>query len=276
MGNAVISREMFEQEWHRRTGVGSKDALLQELIRFETLLAKAHSAGVDHDPEVVVAINRLVVGKFQERQLQQLGLDAISLSETEIQAQYQRQLPRFTTPRQIRAGVIYCQASAKATPEKREQLRQRADALWNRAREADDAGFSQLVMLHSEDQATRYAGGDTGWIVPDQNGLHWDPAVIQAASAIAKPGDLAPLVQTSNGFYIVKLLGTKPETHRPLEQVRDGIEYHLRREKEQQLWDNFFREMREGLVIEINRTALEAVPDRALQAATEGPPAPPK
>jgi peptidyl-prolyl cis-trans isomerase C len=276
VGHAVISREMFEQEWQRRTGVCSKDALLQELIRFESILAKARAAGVDHDPEIVAAFNRLVVGKFQEKQLQQLGLNAIQLSETEIQAQYQSQLLRFTTPRQIRAGIIFCQASTKATPEKHEQLRQRANALWHQAQASDDDSFRQLALQHSEDQATRYAGGDTGWMVPEQTGSRWESAVIQAASALSKPGDLAPLVQTSRGFYIVKLLGTQPESRRPLEQVRDGIEYQLRKEKEQQLREDFFGEMQNGLVIEINRAALETVPDRAIQASTGQPPALPK
>jgi parvulin-like peptidyl-prolyl isomerase len=272
----VISRQAFEQQWARRTEVRSKEDLLQEMIRFESLLAKARVAGIDRDPEVMVAFNRMVVGKFQEDQMKRRGLDSIQLSDAEIQEYYQTHLDRFTTPKQIRLGVIYCKTSTKATTEKREQLRQSAEALWSQAKEADHDSFRQLALQHSDDQATRYAGGDTGWFIPEQTGSRWEPEVIQTALALAEPGDLAPLQQTANGFYIVRLLGRQPESHRPLEQVRDGIEYQLRTEKAQQLHEEFFKEMQAGLTIEVNRAALDAVPNRVMQAEAVPQPSLPK
>jgi hypothetical protein len=276
VGEVVISGPAFEQEWRRRTGVRSKEELLQELIRFESLLARARAAGVDRDPEMVAAFNRLVVGKFQEDQLQQRGLDSMAVNGAEIEAWYQSHLDRFTTPQQMRAAVIHCRASAKASAEKRKEFRQQAEALWNQARNTNEAGFRQLALRHSDDQATRYAGGDIGWFTPGQSDSPWEPEVVRAASGLARPGDFAPLIETAQGFYIVTLLDARPETRRPLEQVRDGIEYQLRAERAERLGQEFFREMQAGLPIEINRTALEAIPDRALRASNNQPPASPR
>jgi parvulin-like peptidyl-prolyl isomerase len=276
VGNVAISRQAFEREWERRTDVRSKEELLQEMIRFESLLAQARAAGVDRNPEVAAAFNRMVVGKFQEEQLDRRGLDSIPVSEAEVQAFYENHPERFTSPAQVRLGMTFCRASAKATPEKRQQLRQEAEALWNQASQAGDDGFRQLARQRSDDQATRYAGGDTGWFVPGQTVSRWEPEVIKAALALAQPGDLAPLVETGSGFYIVKLLGTQPASQRPLAEVRDGIVYQLRMEKAQQLRQKFFEEMQAGLAIEINRAALDAVPDRAMQTATSQPPSLPK
>jgi len=276
VGNVVISRRAFEEEWKRRADARSKEDLLQEMIRFESLLAKARAAGVDRDPEVVAAFNRMVVGKFQETQLQARGLESIQLSEVEVQAYYRRHLDRFTTPRQIRAAVIFCKANSKATAEKREELRQRADALWSQARQADDQAFRQLALQHSDDQVTRYAGGDTGWFNPEQTDSPREREVIQAALALSDPGNLAPLIETANGFYIVKLLGAQPASHRPLEQVREAIQYQLRMEKAHEIRQTFFKEMQADLTIEVNRAALDAVPDRVMQAETSPPPSLPK
>jgi hypothetical protein len=276
VGDRVIGRPAFEQEWQRRTDLRSKEDLLEEMIRFESMLAKARAAGIDRDPEVVAAFNRIVVGRFQEEAMKRRGLESIKVSETEVEAYYQSRLDRFTTPKQIRLGVIYCKAGTKATTEKREELRERAEGLWRRAKQADDEDFRELARQHSDDQATRYAGGDTGLFVPEENGSQWGPELRQVASNLSKPGDLAPLVQTASGFYIVKLLGIQPESRRPKEQVRDGIEYQLRTQKAQQLRQNFFKEMQAGLTIEVNRAALSAVPDHLIQAEAARVPLLPK
>jgi parvulin-like peptidyl-prolyl isomerase len=276
VGEVVISRETFEHEWNRRAEVRNKEKLLQEMIRFEALLARARAAGVDRHPEVVAAFNRLVVGKFQEEEWQRRGLDSIQASEAEIQAYYQAHLDRFATPAQVRLGIILRKASVKATTETRELLRHEAEALWNQARHSSEDGFRQLAMSYSEDQATRYAGGDTGWFVPEQAGSRWEPAVLRAAASLSAPGDLAPLVEGGDGFHIVKLLGRQPASRRPLAEVRDGVEYQLRMEKAQGVRQHFFAEMQAGLSIEINRAALEAIPERTIRTASGRPPSLPK
>ena len=276
VGRATISREAFEREWNRRTDARSKEELLQELIRFESLLANARTAGLDRDPEIVAAFNRMVVGKFQEDQLHRRGLDSIQVSESEVQQYHEGHPERFTTPNQIRLGLIRRRASPKAAPAAREQLRQEAQALWNQARQASDDGYRQLAVQHSDDQATRYAGGDTGWFVPERITSRWEPEIMQAALALSQPGELAPLVETRSGYYIVKLLGTQPASRRPLGEVRDGIQYQLRMEKAQQLREKLFEEMQAGLAIEINRASLDTIPDRPMQTATARPPPLPK
>jgi len=276
VGDVVITRQVFEREWNRRTNVRSKEEMLQEMIQFESVLAKARAAGVDHDLEVVAAFHRMVVGKFQENELQRRGVDSRRVSESEIQTYYQEHSERFTTPKQVRVGLIRRKASTKASPAIREELRQEAETLWNQAKQASDDSFRQLAVQHSDDQATRYAGGDTGWFTPEQTTSRWESDVINAALALSAPGDLAPLIETESGFYVVKLLGTQPASRRPLAEVRDGIEYQLRLEKMHELRQKFFDEMRAALPIEINRVALESIPDRALQTATSRPPSLPK
>jgi peptidyl-prolyl cis-trans isomerase C len=271
VGQVIITRHGFEQEWQRRADLRGKEELLQEMIRFESLLAKARAAGVDRDPEVVAAFHRMVVGRFQEQELARRGMDSISISEAEVRFAYSNQMEKFTTPAQVRLRVIYCKTSPKADPGKRDELRQRARHLWKQGGDADDDGFRQLALQHSDDQATRYAGGDSGWIDPTDGDSRWNSAVRKAAASLSRPGEVAPLIETHDGFHIVRLIGTRPANVRPFEQVRDGLEHQLRAEKARQLRDDFFKEMQAGLAIEINREALDAVPQPTRSPAIGAP-----
>jgi len=276
VGDVTISRAAFDQEWKRRADARSKNEVLQEMIQFESLLARARATGADRDPELVTAFQRMVVGRFQEEQLNRRGLDSVQVSEAEIETFFQEHPDRFTTPKQVRLGLIQRKASPKADPARRAQLHQETESLWTQAKQTGEDGFRQLAMKYSDDQATRYAGGDTGWFVPEQTDSRWEPKIVEAVSSLSAPGELAPLVETGSGFHIVKLLGTQQARLRPLSEVRDGIEYQLRLEKAQVLRQQFFQEMRAGLAIEVNQAALDAIPDRALQASTRQPPSLPR
>lgn len=273
VGRDVITRDAFEKEWRRRADVRDKEGLLREMIRFESLLAKAREAGVDRDPEVVASFRRMVVGRFLEEQLERRGISSNFVSEAQVRSAYSNRMERFTTPAKVRIGIIYRKAVAKATAGKREELRQRARDLWKQAGEADEDGFRRLALQYSDDQATRYAGGDTGWFDPADADSRWNSAVRLASASLARPGDVAPLIETPDGFHIVRLLETRPKGVRPLEQVRDGLEHQLRAEKARKLREDFFQEVQAGLAIEINREALDAVPP-PVKSARAGAPSP--
>lgn len=155
VGGKQISMEAFERAWRRRGGTRSKDEVLREMVRFEATLAKARAAGLDRDPELMAAVERLVVSKFEESQLQRLGGGEIQISDAEMRSYYDTHGERFSSPAKIRLGIIVREASAKAAPERRAVLRQEAEALWREASRSAEVGFRSLAVEHSEDQSTR-------------------------------------------------------------------------------------------------------------------------
>src|SRR6185503_20429598 len=102
-------------------------------------------------------------------------------------------------PPSVRGAIIFIDGSVKANAARQAELRHEAEAALEEARQAlDDKSFAQVVMKRSADQATRYRGGDMGWVTPGMAGV--DPALTQALLALEKPGQFAPLVETARGF----------------------------------------------------------------------------
>src|SRR2546422_10916751 len=62
-----------------------------------------------------------------------------------------------------------------------------------------------------------------------------DAMVIDRIFALARPGDLSPVISTENGLSIARLKERTPTGVLPLDQVRDRIEYAVSREKRRQL-----------------------------------------
>jgi peptidyl-prolyl cis-trans isomerase D len=154
------------------------------------------------------------------------------------------------------------------TVEKQAELRRRAETVLGEARAtADEAAFARIVARHSEDQATRYRGGDLGWLV--QGSASADPAVVEALFALQQPGQFAPLVQGARGFYVAKLLEKREAGRKPLAEVKEAIRYQLSRQKAEQAERDFFAAMKQGLDIHINHALLESI---SLPAEKNAPP----
>jgi peptidyl-prolyl cis-trans isomerase C len=283
VGGERITIADFEDELNRRVRDSGmhyetkeqKRALLDEMIEFKLLLQRARAAGYDHDPELLSQFNRLVVGKFKEDHLATNTESATTVSEQDVRSSYQQNLERYATPESVHLATIYFKSSPKATPEKRAEAREHAEAVLQQARQTDSAGFQRLAQRYSDDQVTRYSGGDIGWLARGENSERWGNSFTDAAFALHDAGDFAPLVETPRGFYIIRLIEKKPAGFRPFEQVRDAIAYQVARERQQQRQTDFLEEMKKGVRIETNSQLLEniSVPARV---SDQAPPALPR
>jgi parvulin-like peptidyl-prolyl isomerase len=266
-----INLQTFHQALTRANARLNKDATLEELIRHETLVAQAKAASYDRDPEMVAAFERMIASRFQEQELAKRTREAIQIAEADIEAAYSRDLDKYTTAASVRAGVIFLAANPRATPEKQGELKQRAEEILARARGIDATGYLQLTQQHSEDQATRYRGGDTGWLKQNDLESRWEPEVLQALFNLNNVGDIAPLISTSRGFYVVRLADTRPATVRALAEVKDGIRYQLTQARQQQQQKDFLGEVRRNSKIEINQALLDSLPEPTNRAARQPP-----
>lgn len=264
-----VTRPALEAELARRGPGVTKEAALDALVRHEATLAQVRAAGFDRDPATIAAIERLMVARFEEREL--AGAEAATVSDEEVRAAYSSDAARYAIPAAVRGGVLFLRSSPRSAPEKRAAVAGQAERLRNEAQAADGAAFGRLVREHSEDQATRYLAGDTGWLSVGADDGRWDPAIAEALGALRRPGDCAPVVATATGFYVVRLTGTKPAATRPLTEVGPAIRHQLQQAKREQSIAAFHARMRAGLEIRTNAAVLARIV--APDPSTPRPPA---
>lgn len=245
-GNGV----RFDKAQDRRT-------LLGEMIDQEALYAKAVAAGFDKRPEVRREIKQIIADRFREEELAHFS-DPQPVTDEDVRAYYDQHQTNYRRPPAIHAAMIFMRISPTASPERRAAVVATARAVLKEAEAAATSEqFDVIVQKHSDDQATRYRGGDLGWVSQSAPPWGMDPAAVKELFALQKAGAFSPVVDTGKGAYIFKALAIKPDEVRPFEEVSQAIRHLLQREAQTQRQQRFYGQMRAGLVIRTNDALLD-------------------
>lgn len=92
-----------------------------------------------------------------------------------------------------------------ATDAQKAETRARAEAIHTRVVAGED--FVRLARLYSDDPGSWRSGGDLGWRQPDGE-QGYVPEFTRAANALQANG-ISPVTETSFGYHIIQLLGTR-------------------------------------------------------------------
>jgi peptidyl-prolyl cis-trans isomerase D len=148
----------------------------------------------------------------------------ITVPEAELAAFYQQNISQYQTPAQVRASHILFKLEGKdekAVQAKAEEVLKLA--------QAPGADFAALAKQYSEDESNNMNGGDL-----DYFGRGRMVAEFEQAAFAMKAGEIsATPVKTAFGFHIIKMVDNKPDTTRPLAEVRAEIEDQLKWQKAQ-------------------------------------------
>jgi len=265
VGDREITVADFKAEYSRRQAnrqpLPDRQVLLEQMIDRETFLQQARAAGLDKNAEVRRATEEILLAKFKETQLEP-KLTAVTLTPGEIQAAYEKDSVRFTQPAKVKLAVVFipvdekADANSVAAAEARaKEARQQAAALPTDAR-----GFGQVAAEFSDDQATRYRGGDAGWFAMDTIEGRWPEEIVAAGFGLKNSGDLSGVLRAKNGFYLVKKLDARAAVVTPLEQVRPQIERRLLLAKQIETERQFQTQARQAVKVSTDATLLAATP----------------
>ncbi len=276
-----ITQEAFVREMIRRGGHGStafsstaaRTALLEEMIQFEVIAAKARQAGYDKDPEVVQATKKVMVQKYWRETLPSQMKD-VEATEAEIKEYYARHRERYTGPDMARAAIIYLKYPPRASSEEIEAFRKKAEAILEEAKAQATAkkSFGNLARQYSADRASKGRGGDIGWVAKGASIYKWDKGLIDAIFGLQTPGKIGPVVTTPRGLYLVKLFDTKAGELKPLAEVRREIKRYLNAHKRKAIQDKYYQKIKKDFTIRTNKDLLESLGATSKAAATRGRP----
>jgi parvulin-like peptidyl-prolyl isomerase len=191
---------------------------------------------------------------LQNAYLSELGKNADSLiSDREIEQYYNDHKSDFEEIR-VRHVLVSTQppppeapkdekdaAKDKPKPKQlsKEEARQKAQALLDRARKGED--FAKLAKENSDDPGSKDKGGEydffsRGQMVPE----------FETAAFVLNPGQISDLVETPFGFHIIKLEDRRPGPPLTDPKVRQQITDKM---KEQRLKDRIEEIARDSTIV---------------------------
>ena len=281
VGAAVITEADVERELRRRAVAGrtaaDAQAVLGEMIERQAMLQEAARAAWLQEPELRRERDNLLLAQWSERTLQEEKRRA-TVTEEDLRRAYQASPEAHATPPMARLAILYRKPSAPADSAAGEA----PDEALRRARQTylvDPAaatrngripGFGALAAEVSEDVASRYRGGDLGWLDASRRDYRW-PAEVVAVGFALPTGGVSEVLQTGQGLYVVMKQDARAGRVTPFEEAAPGLRRRLLRAKQEAAEAAFRSNLlaRAGVVVNRER----AVRLRAPAAIV--PPAPP-
>jgi parvulin-like peptidyl-prolyl isomerase len=112
-------------------------------------------------------------------------------------------------------------------------------------------------MEYSEEATSRFKGGDIGWMQSGEMSYRWPSSVVQAAFALQSVGDVSPVIETEDGFYLLMKLDSRDTLVRPLdESLRASIRRKLFNQKRTELTQSIQAEWGVDTPVQVNKEAL--------------------
>ncbi len=273
---AADLRAEVDYRMKKRRPIPDRETLLREMMTQEALLQRARQAGLDGDSEVRRELNNLLINKLWDREVAS-RVASVNVSDDEIKAEYDRNLERYTQPPKVRLAMLQLNGRRVMSDTKRAELRSRMEEARRKALEkpapavkgAAAGGFGPLAVDYSEDVASRFRGGDLGWLNQGSSGYHWPAAVLQAGYALPR-GKISEVLEIGGTFYLLKKTDERPSTVKPFEQVQGALRHALLQGKREALETAFHDEAlrRTAATIDLKALAIVELPMNKAVVAT--------
>ncbi len=248
----------IEQRQGQGASLQSFDKALDELTLAEQLYQEAISRGIDKKPEMRQALRQLL-GQELINELVSRPVQLRQIPEEELHQYYDQHQNLFSRPEQIRLADIFIATSARLSSQQKAELKRKADdVLFQSVALAHERfGFSRLTRDYS-DKHPDYKLGDIGWFGRKGQPGTIAEELIAAGFSMEKPGDVFPeVIQTVDGFHIIKLIGRREAFSRSFEDVTGEIEQRIRQEEQRVKREELFATIRQKHKIEIDQKVLE-------------------
>jgi peptidyl-prolyl cis-trans isomerase C len=250
----------------RYTTLDRKKEFLDNLVRFEVLAKEAERQGLDKDPDVQNTLRKVMVQKLVQKSFGDQA-EASKLPDAETKDYYDKHKDEYVKPLRLRVYQILVKAPASGADRAKKQDAARKILAQLRADEKkNQLAFVSVAREKSEDEATKALGGDLNFRSRDDLERLLGKAAADAAFAL-KDGETSGVLESPQGFLILKVAGRQEAVEKTFEQVKGQISQKLYRERKTKEFDDFVKKLRETAAVKVNEAELEKI-------AVQGAPAP--
>ena len=168
----------------------------------------------------------------------------VNVSPEEIDRYYQKHLDDYAVSERITVRDIFFELDGSADPAMVARARTKAEEVLELAR--DGRKFDKLAEQFSEG-----AGADKGGLLGTFARGEMEPALEEAAFRL-KRGEVSKVIQTHDGFHILRVDEVIEAGHKPLDDVRDEIREALYGQAVQSRFEDWLsRDLRERHHVEV-------------------------
>jgi len=175
------------------------------------------------------ALRNRIAARIQQEKYVAMRIDPlVQVSDEEITTFYKANLKNLKIPERIRARHIFI-ATLDTPSDKAKSTLEKALADLN----GSEKDFATLAQEISNDSASKYKGGDLGWMSKARLPSDFTESVF--AMAINKPA----LLRTKIGWHIVEVTDRRPAETPAIEDLREEIKSAITTIKRQQATNDF-------------------------------------
>ncbi len=238
----------------RFQGMERKKEFLDSLVKFEMLANAAQKEGLQNDPDVQLTMKKAMVQKLIQKKFG--DGDPKDVPDAEIQKFYDDHKDDFVKPARVRTSALLVAATDADRAQKKAQAGKLLAQL-KAAAKKDPQAFQNLARASSDDAATKGNGGDLGFRSQDEYTKQYGPPLAAAAFSGKEGEDV--IVETTQGFWIVRVTGRQEGITRTVDQVKPQIQQRLGRERRTKEFDEYVKKLRDEAKVTINEAELEKV-----------------
>jgi len=248
----LIDRQLILQEFRKMQEKGANipdyviDDRLQSIIREEF--------GGDRSAFVrTLQAQGYTVTRFKEIEREKIIVQALRqakvnenfvVSPTQIQAYYNKNKGAYAIPEQIKLRMIVLREGTAGDVPGAGNKAQTAEEI--RQKLASGAEFARMAEMYSEDDTTRDAGGDWGWI--ERNTLNEQ---LSKVAFSLRAGQVSDVVRAADSYYIMMVEARKNASVKPMTEVREEIERNLMQQERMKVQDRWLETLRKKAYIKI-------------------------
>jgi peptidyl-prolyl cis-trans isomerase C len=249
---------------------GGREALVEQLVRFDLLVLEAERRGYGYHPAVIEAGKRAAIEHMLERDL---AVEPSSISAADVKDYFAANAAKYQRPEMRRATHIEV-ASA-------DEARALIAELKGAARER----FAKVAGERSRDERTRRQGGELGYFDREGRlGAAGAPGAVpaelaEAAFALGRSGAISQRpIQHARGFSVLMLTGEMPALDKKLADVEAEIRAELSAQRMREAQEALVVRLREQWKPELHPERMDAIelePAKPLGLPQGFPAAPP-
>ena len=237
-----------------------KKQFLDNMLRFELLARAAEKEGLANDPDVQFTMKKVMVSKYYQRFFQQDEKSGKAVPDADVQKYYDDHKDEFHRPARVHAAHIFFKAQAGA-PERAKKASEAKKALAKvLAEEKKNVGaFMAEARASSDDATTKNLGGDLALKSREELAKAYGEPLAEAAFKLSDNQTSPTVIETSDGFHLLRVLGRQPEVNRSLDEVKGQIAAKLNSQRKTKEFDEFVKKLRDDANIKVNDAELEKV-----------------